>query len=136
MKRSDFFYHLPPELIAQHPLPLRSASRLLCLDGATGDILHKQFAQLPELLLPGDLLVFNDTRVIPARLFGRKETGGRLEILIERLTGEHTALAHVRCSKSPRPGTWIELTAVFRVVLWISSVLPTPGKPWIRVARS
>jgi S-adenosylmethionine:tRNA ribosyltransferase-isomerase len=77
----------------------------------TGDIQHQQFSQLPDLLSPGDLLVFNNTRVIPARLFGRKETGGRLEILIERLTGEHTALAHIRCSKSPRPGTRIELSA-------------------------
>ena len=112
MKRSDFSYHLPPELIAQHPLPERSASRLLCLDGETGQILHKQFHQLTELLSPGDLLVFNNTRVIPARLWGRKETGGRLEILVERITGEYTALVHIRCSKSPRPGARLELSAV------------------------
>ena len=111
MKRSDFSYFLPPELIAQHPLAERSASRLLCLDGTTGEINHKQFTDVPALLHPGDLLVFNNTRVIPARLWGRKESGGRLEILVERMTGEHTALAHVRCSKSPKPGTRIELTA-------------------------
>jgi S-adenosylmethionine:tRNA ribosyltransferase-isomerase len=112
MKRSDFFYQLPPELIAQHPLPERSASRLLCLDGVTGRTLHRQFSELPELLNPGDLLVFNNTRVIPARLWGRKETGGRLEILIERVTGENTALAHIRCSKSPKPGSLIKLSTV------------------------
>ncbi len=112
MKRSDFSYHLPPELIAQHPLPERSASRLLCLDGKTGQIAHRQFQQLPELLVPGDLLVFNNTRVIPARLWGRKETGGRVEILVERITGEHSAMVHIRCSKSPPPGTRLELSAV------------------------
>ena len=110
MKRSEFSYDLPPELIAQHPLPERAASRLLCLDSESGAIAHRRFAQLPELLAPEDLLVFNDTRVIPARLWGRKETGGRLEILVERLTGERGALAHIRCSKSPRPGTRILLS--------------------------
>ncbi len=111
MQRSDFHYDLPPELIAQHPLPERRASRLLCLDGATGRVTHRQFAQLPELLQPGDLLVFNNTRVIPARLWGRKETGGRVEILIERITGPRAALAHIRCSKSPRPGAILCLSA-------------------------
>ena len=110
MKRSDFYYQLPPELIAQYPLPERHASRLLCLDGLSGEISHKQFSQLPELLHADDLLVFNNTRVIPARLWGRKETGGRLEILIERITGEHTALAHIRCSKSPKAGTRLHLS--------------------------
>ena len=112
MKRSDFFYRLPPELIAQHPLPERSASRLLCLDGVTGETRHRRFSQLPQLLEPGDLMVFNNTRVIPARLWGRKESGGRLEILIERLTGEYTALAHIRCSKSPKPGSRLQLSAM------------------------
>ncbi|PLW81204.1 tRNA preQ1(34) S-adenosylmethionine ribosyltransferase-isomerase QueA [Kineobactrum sediminis] len=111
MKLSDFKYHLPPELIAQHPLAERSASRLLSLDGATGALRHLQFTDLPSCLDPGDLLVFNNTRVIPARLWGQKETGGRVEILIERLTGTSTALAHIRSSKSPRPGTRIFLTA-------------------------
>ena len=111
MKRTDFSYDLPPELIAQHPLPERSASRLLCLDGASGDISHHRFTELLDLLDTRDLLVFNDTRVIPARLWGQKATGGKLEILVERLTGSHTALAHIRCSKSPRPGTAIHLSA-------------------------
>ncbi len=112
MKRADFFYELPPELIAQHPLAERTDSRLLCLDGATGAITHRQFPQLLDLLRPDDLLVFNNTRVIPARLWGRKETGGQVEILIERITGTDTALAHIRSSKSPKPGTMLHLAAV------------------------
>lgn len=111
MKRSDFDYDLPPELIAQHPLAERSGSRLLCLDGASGALEHRRFHDLLDLLRPGDLLVFNNTRVIPARLWGQKETGGRLEILIERLTGIDTALAHIRSSKSPKPGSRLLLAA-------------------------
>ncbi|WOJ96272.1 tRNA preQ1(34) S-adenosylmethionine ribosyltransferase-isomerase QueA [Congregibacter brevis] len=111
MQRSDFNYDLPPELIAQQPLAERSASRLLCVDGETKALNHAQFSDLPSQLKPGDLLVFNDTRVLPARLFGVKETGGRVEILIERLTGERSALAHVRASKTPRPGMTIALAA-------------------------
>lgn len=110
MKRTEFSYQLPSELIAQYPLPERTASRLLCLEGVSGAVTHRQFTDLPALLQPEDLLVFNDTRVIPARLWGQKETGGRLEILIERLTGTHTALAHIRSSKSPRAGTAIYLS--------------------------
>lgn len=105
MRRSDFTYELPPGLIAQEPLAERSASRLLALDGRTGALAHRAFRDLPELLQPGDLLVFNDTRVLPARLWGQKETGGRVELLIERVTGERSALAHIRASKSPREGT-------------------------------
>jgi S-adenosylmethionine:tRNA ribosyltransferase-isomerase len=111
MKRTDFFYELPAHLIAQHPLQERSASRLLCLDGVTGETRHRRFTDLPDLLRPEDLLVFNNTRVIPARLWGQKETGGKLEVLVERLTGTHTALAHIRASKSPKPGTEIYLAA-------------------------
>ena len=111
MKRTDFTYILPPELIAQHPLPERSASRLLYLDGATAEVSHHRFTDLLDFLRPDDLLVFNNTRVIPARLWGQKETGGKLEILVERLTGTHTALAHIRSSKSPKPGTAIHLSA-------------------------
>ncbi len=111
MKRTDFSYHLPEELIAQRPPEVRGASRLLALDGATGDIAHHQFSDLPGLLSPQDLLVFNDTRVIPARLFGRKASGGAAEILVERVTGTHEAVAHVRCSKSPKAGTDIHLSA-------------------------
>ena len=110
MQRSDFSYDLPPELIAQQPLAERSASRLLCVDGDDGKLAHRHFADLPSLLSAGDLLVFNDTRVLPARLYGLKETGGRVEILIERLTGETTALAHIRASKTPKAGQTIWLT--------------------------
>ena len=111
MQRTDFHYDLPEELIAQHPLSERSASRLLYLDGASGAIRHGHFPDLLDLLKADDLLVFNNTRVIPARLWGRKETGGRVEILVERLTGSHTASAHIRSSKSPKPGTDLILTA-------------------------
>ena len=110
MKRADFHYELPEALIAQHPLPERSASRLLCLDGNSGAISHGVFTDVLAQVLPGDLLVFNDTRVIPARLWGQKETGGKVEVLIERIVGEDTALAHVRASKSPRAGTRILLS--------------------------
>jgi S-adenosylmethionine:tRNA ribosyltransferase-isomerase len=110
MKRADFHYELPEALIAQHPLPERSASRLLCLDGNSGAISHGVFTDVLAQVLPGDLLVFNDTRVIPARLWGQKETGGKVEVLIERIVGEDMALAHVRASKSPRAGTRIVLS--------------------------
>ncbi|TVQ87881.1 MAG: tRNA preQ1(34) S-adenosylmethionine ribosyltransferase-isomerase QueA [Chromatiaceae bacterium] len=109
MRRCDFHYDLPPELIAQHPLPERGASRLLVLDGPCGAISDRRFADLPDLLHPGDLLVFNDTRVLPARLFARKPTGGQVEILIERLLGPRTVSAQVRASKAPRPGTALVL---------------------------
>ena len=85
-------------------MPERSASRLLMLDGDTGAVQHGRFSQVLELLAPGDLLVFNNTRVIPARLFGQKASGGRIEVLVERLLDEHRILAHVRASKSPKPG--------------------------------
>ena len=110
MKRSDFNYVLPPELIAQHPLPERSASRLLALDGGSGAISHHHFSDLLDHLQPDDLLVFNDTRVIPARLWGRKATGGKVELLLERVTGPQTALAHIRASKSPPAGSIIHLS--------------------------
>lgn len=109
MHRTDFYYDLPEELIAQEPLPERSASRLLCLDGNTGAVTHGRFTDVLEIVQPEDLLVFNNTRVIPARLYGVKQTGGRVEILIERLRGDGTALAHVRASKSPKPGSAINI---------------------------
>lgn len=105
MKRQDFFYHLPDELIARFPPPERSASRLLCLDRVSADISHRRFRDLPSLLKPGDLLVFNNTRVIPARLFARKASGGKLEVLVERLCGEQECLAHVRGGGSLKPGS-------------------------------
>jgi S-adenosylmethionine:tRNA ribosyltransferase-isomerase len=109
MKLSDFQFDLPEELIAQYPLAERSASRLLCLDRHSGALEDSQFTGLPARLAPGDLLVFNDTRVIPARLYGFKDTGGRVEILIERMTGERTCLAQMRASKSPREDALIRL---------------------------
>ncbi|MBS1200083.1 MAG: tRNA preQ1(34) S-adenosylmethionine ribosyltransferase-isomerase QueA [Proteobacteria bacterium] len=109
MRRADFSYELPAELIAQAPLPGRSASRLLACDGATGTLRDLAFWDLPELLAPGDLLVLNDTRVLPARLRGTKPTGGAVEILLERLTGDRTFLAQARSSKGFRPGSTIEL---------------------------
>lgn len=110
MKPSDFHFDLPQELIAQNPLPERDASRLLVLEGASGDVEHRHFRDLPSFLAPEDLLVFNNTRVIPARLWGRKATGGRVELLIERVLNDTEALAHVRSSKSPGAGMRIELT--------------------------
>ncbi len=104
MRTRDFYYELPEELIAQYPLQRRGDSRLLCLCGQSGSVADRRFAELPELLREGDLLVFNDTRVIPARLHGRKESGGKVEVLIERLLDATHALAHVRASKSPKPG--------------------------------
>jgi S-adenosylmethionine:tRNA ribosyltransferase-isomerase len=106
LRRSDFHYELPPALIAQQPPAVRSASRLLVLAEPLRDA---RMTDLPELLQPGDLLVFNDTRVIPARLFGEKDSGGKVEILIERLLGEREALAQVRASKPPKPGTLLRL---------------------------
>ncbi|WP_417518220.1 tRNA preQ1(34) S-adenosylmethionine ribosyltransferase-isomerase QueA [Marinobacter sp.] len=104
MNVSDFHFDLPDELIARYPLRERSASRLLCLEGTTGDTAHRFFTDLPDLLQPGDLLVFNDTRVIPARLFGKKETGGQVEVLVERVIDEHNLVAHVRASKALKEG--------------------------------
>lgn len=109
MQRSDFHFDLPPQLIAQRPLPERAASRLLVLDGASGRHQDRMFADLPALLDPRDLLVFNDTRVLPARLYARKETGGQAEILVERLVDARRVNAHVRASKSPRPGSRLVL---------------------------
>ena len=100
---ADFRFDLPPELIAQTPLPERSASRLLVVDGPRLE--HRSVRELPALLEPGDRLVFNDTRVLPARLFGRKASGGRIELVLERLLPGGRALAKVRASKSPKPGT-------------------------------
>ena len=105
---SDFDYLLPPELIAQSPAPTRTASRLLHVD-ANGALHDSQFSALATLLRPNDLLVFNDTRVMQARLLGHKATGGKVEVLIERITAPDEALAHVRSSKSPAAGTALRL---------------------------
>lgn len=108
MKLSDFHFDLPDALIARYPEAVRSASRLLRLDGRTGERVHGRFTDLPGLLEPGDLLVFNDTRVMPARLFGHKASGGRIELLVERITSPQEALVHLRASKSPKPGSRLE----------------------------
>jgi S-adenosylmethionine:tRNA ribosyltransferase-isomerase len=109
MRVADFHFDLPDDLIARHPLAERSSSRLLVLDGESGALAHRQFADLLGYLRPGDLMVFNDTRVIPARLFGQKASGGKLEILVERVLDSHRVLAHVRSSKSPKPGSLIHI---------------------------
>jgi S-adenosylmethionine:tRNA ribosyltransferase-isomerase len=109
MLRADFHYDLPDELIARHPTARRSDSRLLHLDGRTGTIEDRRFAELPQLVRAGDLLVFNDTRVVPARVYGHKDTGGRVEILLERILDRSRALVQLRSSKSPAPGSQITL---------------------------
>lgn len=114
MKKSDFNYHLPPELIAQSPLPERSDSRLLHLNKTTGRLRDEKFSSLIDLIEAGDLLVFNDTKVIPARLFGVKATGGKVEILIERVLDDHHAIAHIRASKTPKQNAMISLDKGFK----------------------
>lgn len=109
MKTRDFNYQLPEHLIAQKPCDIRSQSRLLHYSRATKIIEHLQFNNLLELLEPNDLLVFNDTKVIPARIYGEKETGGKVEILIERLTGEFSCHAHIKASKTPKTNSIITL---------------------------
>jgi S-adenosylmethionine:tRNA ribosyltransferase-isomerase len=115
MLRSDFKFDLPEELIAQAPLPRRDASRLLCLTAPNAHPDDCLFTQFIDLLKPDDLLVMNDTRVIPARLYGRKSTGGKVEILLERLIDEHRCLAQIRASKSPKPGSRIDLDMGYQV---------------------
>jgi S-adenosylmethionine:tRNA ribosyltransferase-isomerase len=109
LKKADFDFTLPPELIAQAPLAERSASRLLLVDCAAKQLDDRMFRELPTFLRPGDLLVFNDTRVLPARLYGRKDSGGAVEILIERVTGSHEATVQLGVSKKPKEGGRIEL---------------------------
>ncbi|WP_376690729.1 tRNA preQ1(34) S-adenosylmethionine ribosyltransferase-isomerase QueA [Wenzhouxiangella sp. EGI_FJ10409] len=104
MKVSDFHFDLPQRLIAQYPLPERSASRLLHLERRTGRLHDRRFADLPDLLAPEDLLVFNNTRVIPARLWARKESGGRVEILVERVVDDREAVVQMRANRKPAPG--------------------------------
>ena len=104
MRLSDFDYALPPELIAQHPAAERASSRLLHLDGRTGAMEDLRFADIVGLVSPGDVLVLNDTRVIKARLHGRKDTGGEVEVLVERVLDAERVMAQVRASKTPRPG--------------------------------
>ncbi|KGK20034.1 tRNA preQ1(34) S-adenosylmethionine ribosyltransferase-isomerase QueA [Vibrio navarrensis] len=109
MQVSDFHFDLPDELIARYPQPERTASRLLQLNGNTGEVKDGTFKDVLDLVQPGDLVVFNNTRVIPARMFGRKASGGKLEVLVERMLDDKRLLAHVRCSKSPKPGSTVIL---------------------------
>jgi len=118
MQLKDFHYELPQELIALYPQAQRSASRLLCLDRDNGHVSHRTFSDLPSLLSADDLIVFNNTRVLPARLYGQKATGGKVELLIERITDTHSAVCQIRASKAPKPGNkisiadgvWLEVT--------------------------
>ena len=112
MRLDQFDFDLPPELIAQHPTERRGQSRLLYLDGVDGALRDRSFEDLPELVRAGDLLVFNDTRVIKARLFGEKSTGGKVELLIERVIDTSRALAMLRASHTPRAGTMLKVAGV------------------------
>ncbi|RKR06893.1 S-adenosylmethionine:tRNA ribosyltransferase-isomerase [Kushneria sinocarnis] len=117
MQRTDFHFDLPDELIARYPSEQRRDCRLLCVDGAAGTIEHQQFPDLLDHLDPGDLVVFNDTRVIPARLFGHKASGGRVEMLLERPLDAHRGLAHLRASRAPKPGTELIFEGDIRAVV-------------------
>lgn len=117
MRVADFSFELPEELIARYPKADRSASRLMTLNGDSGVIADETFTDLIGHIAPGDLLVFNNTRVIPARLFGQKASGGKLEVLVERLLDENRVLAHIRCSKSPKPGSEILLEGAVKATM-------------------
>lgn len=108
MQKSDFYFYLPEEQIAKYPVEKRTSSRLLCLNGNTGAIQDKHFYDVLDFLEPGDLLVFNNTKVIPARLYGHKSTGGAIEVLVERVLDDHRALVHMKSSRSPKEGAVVE----------------------------
>lgn len=138
LRRRDFYYHLPPELIAQQPPARRGDSRLLTLDSDCGALQDRTFRELPELLRPGDLLVFNDTRVIPARLFGRKVSGGRVEMLVERLLDERRALVQLHASKSPKAGGALRFDAGFTATVLgrhgdLFEIQLDGDEPWLAV---
>jgi S-adenosylmethionine:tRNA ribosyltransferase-isomerase len=117
MRVADFSFDLPEELIARYPKANRSSSRLMTLNGNSGVLNDERFTDLVSHVKAGDLLVFNNTRVIPARMFGQKASGGKLEVLVERLLDEHRVLAHIRCSKSPKPGSEILLEGKVKVTM-------------------
>ncbi|MCH4293960.1 tRNA preQ1(34) S-adenosylmethionine ribosyltransferase-isomerase QueA [Shewanella sp. 3B26] len=117
MRVADFTFDLPDELIARYPMAERTASRLLHLEGNSGALADRQFTDILGLIEPGDLMIFNNTRVIPARLFGQKASGGKLEILVERMLDDKRILAHVRSSKSPKPGAEIILDGGFKMTM-------------------
>jgi len=115
MNVKDFSFELPDELIARYPQPERSASRLLCLNGTTGAVAHETFKNIVAQIRPSDLLIFNDTRVIPARMLGEKVSGGKVEVLVERIIDEHRVLAHLRSNRSPKPGAKMILEGAVEV---------------------
>ncbi|MGI2204360.1 tRNA preQ1(34) S-adenosylmethionine ribosyltransferase-isomerase QueA [Shewanella oncorhynchi] len=115
MRVADFSFDLPDELIARYPMAQRNASRLLTLDGNSGALGDKQFTDLLGMINSGDLMVFNNTRVIPARMFGQKASGGKLEILVERMLDDKRILAHVRSSKSPKVDSLIHLDGGYQM---------------------
>jgi len=115
MRTQDFDFYLPEHLIAQHPTSDRTASRILHLNGINSHLSDQLFVDLPHLLQAGDVLIFNDTRVIKARLFGRKQSGGNIEVLIERVINQHVAYAHVRASRAPKIGSQLQLANAFNV---------------------
>ncbi|WP_371196122.1 tRNA preQ1(34) S-adenosylmethionine ribosyltransferase-isomerase QueA [Glaciecola sp. SC05] len=115
MKITDFDFELPEHLIAKYPAQQRTASKMLRLNGNTGEVKHGKFTDILDLLEPGDLLIFNNTRVIPARLFGQKSSGGKVEVMLERVLSDNTALAQVRASKSPKAGAKLEMEGGLQV---------------------
>jgi S-adenosylmethionine:tRNA ribosyltransferase-isomerase len=117
MRTQDFDFYLPSALIAQHPAEKRSGSRLLHLDGNTGRLTDSTFAALPQWLSQKDLIIFNDTRVIKARLFGQKDTGGTVEVMIERVLDDHKALTYIRASRAPKAGTKLLLEGKIEAVV-------------------
>ena len=135
MQLSDFDYRLPEQLIAQAPLEQRSASRLLLVDPTSDRFEDKQFTDLADLIESGDLLVFNDTRVIPARLFGRKQSGGKVEVMVERILDDETLLAHIRASKAPQPGAGLVLENEIECTMQAREgdlfVLRQNRRPWL-----
>ena len=117
MKLSDFTFELPDELIARYPAESRSGSRLLVMNGQTGDIQHRQFSDLLDALNPEDCLIFNNTRVIPARLYGKRDSGGKVELLTERVLDQHQILSQVKASNTLKPGTLIHISEQFAFVV-------------------
>jgi S-adenosylmethionine:tRNA ribosyltransferase-isomerase len=115
MKLADFYFDLPEQLIAKHPTAQRTQSRLLHLKGDTGEVSHQKFTDILSLLHAGDLLIFNNTRVIPARLHGIKASGGKVEVLIERILNDGSAMAHIRSSKSPKSGAILTMEGGLKI---------------------
>ncbi len=115
MNKQDFYFDLPPELIAQYPLDNRSDSRLLTYSRERAEYGHYCFKELADLLKPGDLLVMNDSKVIPARLYGQKSSGGKVEFLVERITSDKCFLAHIKASKALKPGALVSIDSHFEV---------------------